>query len=233
MPYYYYFDYTYILFVLPALILALIAQGILRSRYQKYSKIHSARGLTAEQVARNILSANNVYDVGVEVMQAGSDLDNHYDPKSKVIRLSRAVYNSTSIASIGIAAHECGHAIQYQEGYAPIKLRAAIIPATNIGTRLAVPLIIVGILISWSGLIMLGILGYILLAVFQLVTLPVEYNASGRAMRVLESGHILMDDELAGAKKVLSAAALTYVAALIATLGQILRFLAIAGRRRR
>lgn len=231
MPYYYYFDYTYLVFVLPALIIALIAQGMVSSRFERYSKVHSARGLTAEEVARNILRSYGVYDVQVEGVPG--KLTDHFDPKAKVVRLSQSVCNSTSIAAIGVAAHECGHAIQYQENYLPIRARAAIIPVTNIGSKLAVPLIIVGLLLSSFNLIMLGIIAYSLMAVFQIITLPVEFNASRRALRILEQDHILLDNEIDGARKVLGAAALTYVAALLSTVAQILRFLVLANRRRR
>lgn len=231
MPYYYYFDYTYLVFVLPALIIALIAQGMVSSRFERYSKVHSARGLTAEEVARNILRSYGVYDVQVEGVPG--KLTDHFDPKAKVVRLSQSVCNSTSIAAIGVAAHECGHAIQYQENYLPIRARAAIIPVTNIGSKLAVPLIIVGLLLSSFYLIMLGIIAYSLMAVFQIITLPVEFNASRRALRILEQDHILLDNEIDGARKVLGAAALTYVAALLSTVAQILRFLVLANRRRR
>ena len=195
MPYYYYygFDWTYLALVLPCLILSLWASSNVNSTFRKYSKQYSLRRLTGAEAAQRVLSANGVRDVRIE--HVSGNLTDHYDPKSNVIRLSDQVYSNTSTAAIGVACHEAGHAVQYAEGYAPIKLRAAIIPVTNIGSRMALPLILLGLLFSSFGdtLIYLGIGCFSLSLVFQLVTLPVEFNASRRALQAIESGNLLTE----------------------------------------
>ena len=235
MPYYYYygFDWTYLALVLPCLILSLWASSNVNSTFRKYSKQHSLRRLTGAEAAQRVLSANGVRDVRIE--HVSGNLTDHYDPKSNVIRLSDQVYSNTSTAAIGVACHEAGHAVQYAEGYAPIKLRAAIIPVTNIGSRMALPLILLGLLFSSFGdtLIYLGIGCFSLSLVFQLVTLPMEFNASRRALQAIESGNLLTEEEQKGARKTLAAAALTYVAATAVSLAQLVRLLALFGGRRR
>jgi len=227
---YYYFDTSYVLIILPVLLFALWAQAGVRSAYSRYSKVRGARGYTGAQVARQILDQNGLYHIRVERV-AGS-LSDHYDPKSQVVRLSEGVYDSASISAVGIAAHECGHAVQHAQGYAPLKLRSAVIPVTNIGSQLAIPILLVGFLLNSYPLMLLGVFGYALMALFQLITLPVEFNASSRAMEVIAGSHILDEDEQRGAKKVLRAAAMTYVAALASALAQLLRLLLMVGGRR-
>lgn len=238
MPYYYGygFDYTYLVLVLPCILLSLWASSNVNSTFKKYSKQFSSRRLTGADAARRVLSANGVY--GVRIERISGNLTDHYDPRTNVIRLSDSVYSSTSTAAIGVACHEAGHAVQYAQNYAPIKLRAAIIPLTNFGSRIAMPLILAGILFSAMGtfsdtLVYLGIASFGLSLVFQLITLPVEFNASRRAMQAIESGNILTPEEQRGAKKTLQAAALTYVAATAVALAQLLRLIAIFGGRRR
>lgn len=227
----YYFDPYYFLIVVPALLLGLWAQSRVKSTYNRYSRVMARRGFTGEQVARQILDQNGLYHIRIE--HVSGSLSDHYDPRAGVVRLSDGVFQSSSIAAIGIAAHECGHAVQHAQHYAPLTIRNAIIPVTNIGTTLAVPLILIGLFLNSYPLILVGLVGYALLAVFQLITLPVEYNASARAMSVMTSGHILEDEELTGARKVLNAAALTYVAALISSLAQLLRLFLLFGNRGR
>lgn len=238
MPYYYGygFDYTYLVLVLPCILLSLWASSNVNSTFKKYSKQFSSRRLTGADAAQRVLSANGVY--GVRIERISGNLTDHYDPRTNVIRLSDSVYSSTSTAAIGVACHEAGHAVQYAQNYAPIKLRAAIIPLTNFGSRIAMPLILAGILFSAMGtfsdtLVYLGIASFGLSLVFQLITLPVEFNASRRAMQAIESGNILTPEEQRGAKKTLQAAALTYVAATAVALAQLLRLIAIFGGRRR
>ncbi len=227
---FYYFDPLYLYLVLPALLLALFAQFKVQSTFNRYSQVYSGSRMTGAQAARAILDRNGLYDVRIE--HVSGKLSDHYDPRTNVVRLSDSVYNNTSIAAIGVAAHETGHALQYAEGYSPIKLRAALIPITNIGSQLAIPLVLFGFLLDLLGLVYVGIILYSTMALFQLVTLPVEFNASSRALKILDTEGILYNDELDGAKKVLSAAALTYVAALIVSLAQLLRLIALFGRRR-
>jgi len=229
MPYYFHFDVYYLVLVLPALLLALWAQFKVNATYKKFSRVHSSRGYTGQQVARMILDQNGLYHVRVEGISG--NLTDHYDPRSNVVRLSQGVYNASSVAAIGIAAHECGHAVQHAEKYAPLQLRSAVIPVTNIGSKLAIPLLLVGVIFNYTPLIWVGILGYSLVALFQLITLPVEFNASSRALRTIEGNYILLDNENKGAKKVLTAAALTYVAALAASLAQLLRLMLLFGGR--
>ena len=234
--YFYGFDSTYLFLVLPCIIFALIASARVNSTFEKYSNQISSRGITGAQAAQQVLSANGVRGVRIEPVRG--KLTDHYDPKSNVIRLSENVYNSTSTAAIGVACHEAGHAVQYAENYGPIKLRAAIIPVTNIGSKLAMPLILLGILLNFLGelsyiFIYIGIICFSLSLVFQLITLPVEFNASRRAITAIDNQNILTDEELKGARKTLSAAAMTYVAATAVALAQVLRLLAIFGRRRK
>jgi len=232
-----YLDMTYILLVLPAVILSIWASTKVNSTFNKYSKQFIKSGMTAYDAARMILNENGLFDVKIE--HVSGNLSDHYDPQTNTVRLSDSVYNSTSSAAVGVAAHECGHAIQHAEGYAPIKIRTAIVPITNIGSRLSMPLILIGILLSamsayYIYIAYFGVACFSLCALFQLVTLPTEYNASRRALLSLESCGRLDDDELRGAKKVLSAAAMTYVAALAVALANFLRLLLIVtgGRRR-
>ena len=230
MPFFY-FDYTYII-LLPALIFALWAQFKVSSSYSKYNKIATRRSVTGFDAARMILDENGLHHVRIE--RVAGNLTDHFDPKANVIRLSDAVYSSTGIAAVGVAAHEAGHAVQYAENYRPMKLRSSIIPITQIGSRLAIPIFLIGLLFSYE-LALVGIALFSLTAVFQAVTLPVEFNASSRALAALRTSGRFDEDEIKGSKKVLTAAALTYVAALASSLAQILRLLLIAGggRRRR
>lgn len=234
--YYYGFDLTYLVLVLPCLILAMIASANVNSTFKRYSQIRSCRGITGAQAAQRVLSANGV--TGVRIERVPGNLTDHYDPKTNVIRLSDSVHDSASVAAIGVACHEAGHAVQYAQHYAPIKLRAAIIPITNIGSKLAMPLILLGLIFSFGenfsyGFVYAGIACFGLSFVFQLVTLPVEFNASHRAMSAIESTQLLTEDEQRGARKTLTAAAMTYVAATAVALAQLLRLLAIFGGRRR
>lgn len=224
--YYYGFDLWYIILVLPAVILALLASSNVNSTFQKYSKVASHRGTTGADAARQVLMANGVG--GVKIERVSGNLTDHFDPKTNTIRLSDNVYASTSVAAIGVAAHEAGHAVQYAEGYAPIKIRSAIIPITNIGSNLAMPLILLGIILSFPSLAYIGVAAFGLSTFFQLVTLPVEFNASSRAINTIES-FAADESEVRGAKKVLRAAAMTYVAALAVSLANLLRLLIIVG----
>ena len=236
LGYYYGFDLTYIVLVLPCILLAAIASANVNSTFKRYSQKHSYRRITGAQAAERVLRSNGVS--GVRIERVGGNLSDHFDPKTNVIRLSDSVHDSTSVAAIGVACHEAGHAVQYAQHYAPIKLRAAIIPITNIGSKLAMPLILLGLLFSFGesvsyGFVYAGIACFSLSLVFQLVTLPVEFNASRRAMQAIESGELLTDDERRGARKTLTAAALTYVAATAVSLAQLLRLILIFGGRRR
>ena len=234
MFFFYGFNTSYLLFVLPCLILSLWASSNVNSTFKKYAKQLSARRITGAQAAQRVLSANGVS--GVRIERISGNLTDHYDPKTNVIRLSDSVYDATSTAAIGVACHEAGHAVQYAQNYAPIKLRAAIVPVTNLGSRLAMPLILLGLLLSFGesvsyGFVYAGIACFGLSVIFQLVTLPVEFNASRRAMEAIESGNILTEEEQRGARKTLTAAALTYVAATAVALAQLLRLLVIFGGR--
>lgn len=223
------FDPMYLLFMLPGLLLSIWAQFKVKSSFKKYSKVNSERRLTGREAARMILDQNGMRDVEVE--KIAGNLTDHYDPRQNVIRLSDPVYDSASIAAVGIAAHEAGHAVQHKTGYAFIKLRMSIIPICNLGSSLAPWLIILGLWMQILELYWAGIIAFSLVALFQLVTLPVEFNASKRAVLILESNGTLSANELHGTKKVLSAAALTYVAALLTSLFQILYFVSRARRR--
>lgn len=229
-----YFDWTYLILVLPAMIFAMIASAGVNSTYAKYSKQYSSKGVTGAQAARLVLDKNGLQNIPIE--QISGKLTDHYDPTANVIRLSTDVYNGTSTASIGVACHEVGHAIQHATGYTPIKIRTAIVPITNIGSKLAVPLILIGILLSSLGEIFvwmayIGLIAYSLTALFQLVTLPTEFNASSRALKTISEYNILTSEELRGAKKVLTAAAMTYVAALAVAVAQLLRMIILVNRR--
>lgn len=238
MPYYYYygFDWTYLLIVLPCFILAMVASARVNSTFRRYSKQISSRHITGHDAAMRVLRANGVYNVQIE--RVSGNLTDHYDPKTNVIRLSDSVYDNASTAAIGVACHEAGHAVQYAQEYFPIKIRSAIIPITNIGSKLAMPLILLGILFGALGnysytLVYIGIALFALSLIFQLVTLPVEFNASRRAMQAIEDANILTEQEQIGAKKTLSAAAMTYVAAVAVSAAQLLRLILLFGRRRR
>ena len=231
---FWFYDYWYIVLVMPAVIFSLITSLMVNTTFNKYSKIRSSRGITGAEAARRVLDSNGLYSVKVE--RIGGNLTDHYDPKTNTIRLSDSVYGSASTAAIGVAAHEAGHAVQHAKGYIPIKIRSAIIPVTNFASRLAIPLILIGLLFEASGMLSLAYLGvacFGMSAVFQLVTLPTEFNASRRAMEAISSYGILSRDELYGARRVLTAAAMTYVAALAVSLMQLLRLaLIVSGRRR-
>ncbi len=230
MPYFYY-DPTYLL-LLPAIILALYAQTKVQSTYAKFSKVGNSRGLTGAEAARRILDRNGLGHVTIE--QIGGNLSDHYDPRANVVRLSSAVYSGASIAAVGVAAHEVGHAIQHNTGYVPIKLRNTVLPAAQIGSALAIPLVFIGILFSaFEVLIPVGIFLYAGVVAFQLVTLPVELNASRRALSTVYEIGFLDAEETRGAKKVLSAAALTYIAAAASAVLQLLRLVLLAGNSRR
>lgn len=233
MPYSY-FDYTYIVLI-PALILAFYAQFKVNSTFKKYSKVRSSRGITGAQVARRILDANGLFDV--KIAHIAGNLTDNYNPQNKTLSLSDSTYDSDSVAALGVAAHECGHAVQHAVGYMPIKIRMSLVAITPIGTKAGFILLMIGLIFSNQMLALIGLALYSLIALFQLVTLPVEFNASSRALRTLEEDFILESDEVPYARKVLSAAALTYVAALVSSIAQIFRlFLIISssnGRRRR
>lgn len=233
MPYYGYYgiDMYYIVLVLPCVLFAFWAQNKVNSTFNRYSRVQNLRGLTGAQAAEAVLRYNGVS--GVRIEYVSGKLTDHFDPRSNVIRLSSAVYSSTSVASIGVAAHEAGHAVQYAVGYFPIRLRAAIIPVTQFGSMAAFPLIILGLFMNSGILIDLGIWAFALSTVFQLVTLPVEVNASNRALAAIEQGGLLTEDEYPMAKKTLTAAAMTYFAALAVSFAQLLRLLLIFGGRNR
>ena len=228
---YYGIDMYYIVLVVPCIILAFWAQASVKSTFSRYERVLSRRGLTGAQAAEAVLRQNGV--TGVRIEWVAGKLSDHFDPRTNTIRLSNAVYASTSVASIGVAAHEAGHAVQYAVGYIPIRLRAAIIPATQLGSMAAFPLILLGLFMNSGWLIDVGILAFALSTVFQLVTLPVEINASRRALAAIEQGGLLAPDEYPMAKKTLTAAAMTYVAALAVSLAQLLRLLLIFGGRGR
>ncbi len=231
MGYYYGFDITYFIFVIPPLILAMWAQHKVKSTFKKYNKVQNFRGLTGASVARRILDMNGLNNVTIE--RVGGNLTDHYDPRSNVVRLSDSTYDSMSVGAIGVAAHECGHAVQHAQGYVPIKLRNMIVPFASISSNLAFPLAIVGLIMSWDTLIYAGIILFGAVVLFHLVTLPVEINASRRAIATLDENMILADEELDGAKKVLFAAAMTYIAAAATALGNLFRLLVLANNRRR
>ncbi|WP_312501525.1 zinc metallopeptidase [Lacrimispora sp.] len=227
----YYLDPTWILVIIGA-VLSMVASARVNSTFNKYSKVRSMSGMTGAEAAKRLLNSQGIYDV--QVRSVGGHLTDHYDPRTKTVNLSDSVYGSTSVAAIGVAAHECGHVMQDNTGYIPLKLRAAIVPAANIGSKAALPLIILGVIIGGIGspLVNIGLILFSLAVIFQLVTLPVEFNASSRAVTLLGQVGILGDQELGYTRKVLGAAALTYVAALAATVLQLLRLVILFGGRR-
>ena len=228
-----YYDWTY-LFVVIGAIIAMAASSKVKTTYHKYAKVGSRIGITADEAAERILHSEGIYDISIN--HIAGELTDNYNPRTNEISLSDAVYNSTSIAAIGVAAHECGHAIQYAKGYAPIKWRNAVLPLANIGSRLSWPLIIIGLIFSFteqSFLVSLGIFLFSFAVLFQLITLPVEFNASNRALKILVSGGILYEEERDGAANVLKAAAMTYVAAAANAIIQLLRLIYLFGGRSR
>ena len=223
------YSWTYLL-VLIGLVISIAASAKVKSTYNKYAKVRSRAGITAAEAAQTILHDAGIYDVRIE--HISGNLTDNYNPTDKVLRLSDSTYHSTSVAAIGVAAHECGHAIQHDTNYAPLNIRAAIVPAVNIGSQLSIPLIIIGVILSYNQtLISIGIALFSLTLLFQLVTLPVEFDASGRALRILSDSGMLASDEVSDARKVLSAAAMTYVAAAAASALQLLRLIIMFGGR--
>ena len=223
-------DIYYIALVIPALLLGVWAQNRVNTAFSTYSQVRAYRGYTGAMAAEQILRENGVHDVRIE--RIAGNLTDHFDPRSKVIRLSDSVFGSNSIAAIGVAAHEAGHAVQHAVGYFPIRIRNVFVPVANFGSRISVPLIILGVLLSFQGLITIGILLFSTVAIFQLITLPVEFDVSRRALAVLAGTGLLEGEEIDGARKVLSAAAMTYVAALISSVAQLLRLIGLYGNRR-
>ena len=230
MPYFY-FDWTYMVLVLPCIILSLWASSNVKSTFNRYAKQYSSRRITGADAAHRVLSANGV--TGVRIERVSGNLTDHFDPKTNVIRLSQGVSGVTSVAAVGVAAHEAGHAVQYAMGYGPIKVRTAIIPVTQIGSYLSWPLLLIGLVLGSETLAMAGVLLFCAVVAFQLVTLPVEFNASNRALDALGASGYLQEEQLRGAGKVLRAAAMTYVAAMAQAVAQLLRLLMIANRSRR
>ena len=233
----YYYDWTYFIIVVPVFILAMVASGNVKSTFRKYAKVYSASRITGAEAAERVLRGHGVTNVRIE--QVSGSLTDNYDPRNNVIHISQDVYSSTSVAAIGVAAHEAGHACQYADNYGPVRLRMAIIPMTNIGSQLSVPLIILGIVLSgfssiFYAMAYVGLFLFALCVFFQLVTLPVEFNASHRALESIDQQGMLSEEEIRGSKKVLHAAAMTYVAALAVAVAQLLRFaLLVAGGSRR
>ena len=228
----FYFDPTYML-VIVGVIICLLASAKMRSTFQKYARVRSHSGMTGREAAEEVLRRAGIDDVRVE--RVAGNLTDHYDPRTKVLRLSDATYGSNSIAAVGVAAHECGHAIQHAQGYVPLKIRGSLVPVANLGSTLAWPLILLGLLFTGESSVMflnLGVLAFSLAVLFQIVTLPVEFNASNRAIRILGSSGIMYPEEVKDTKKVLSAAALTYVAGAAAAILQLLRIVLLTGRRR-
>lgn len=233
MPFYMFYDPTYFL-VLIGVVLSLVASARVKSTFNRYSQMRNSRGMTGAQAAEQVLHGAGIYDVRIEHVRG--NLTDHYDPRNKVLRLSDSVYGQTSVAAVGVAAHECGHAIQHAKGYAPLRFRNVLVPVANFGAKIAWPLILIGLLInsesSWL-LMQAGIIAFSLAVLFQVVTLPVEFNASSRAIRVLADRGIMFGEEIVAAKKVLSAAALTYVAGAASSILQLLRLIILTGGRRR
>ncbi len=228
--YHYMFDWTYLL-VLAGLGLSLIASANVNGTFSKYSRVRAMCGMTGAMAAQRVLQLSGITDVRIE--HISGKLTDHYDPRTKTLRLSDSTYSSNSVAAVCVAAHECGHAVQHQVGYGPLVLRSTLVPAANFGSTLAWPVFFAGLIFSMRPLLTLGIILFSLAVVFQLVTLPVEFNASSRALKILESGHVLGDDELSAGKKVLGAAAMTYVASLAASVLQLLRLVILARGRDR
>lgn len=231
MPFFFLPDRYYIILVIPAMLLALWAQLRVKTTFHRYGGVRTLDGLTGAEAARSILDANGLFDVRVE--HIAGNLTDHYDPREEVVRLSDEVYGRASIAAVGVAAHETGHAVQHAVGYGPLKLRSAIIPITNIGSQLSIPLVFIGYFVGIQPLVNVGLVLFSLVALFQLITLPVEFNASRRALAVLDERGMVNGEEAAGVRKVLTAAALTYVAALIVSLANLLRLVLLFGGRRR
>ena len=230
MRYFYGFDWTYLVFVIPAIVLSLWAQIKVSSTFKKYSSVPSDGGMTGADAARMVLEQNGV--TNVQIVPVKGNLTDHYDPKDNIIRLSEPVYAAKTASAVGVAAHEAGHAVQYARGYSPIKLRAAIIPISKVGSTLALPLVIIGLIFSWYPLAYAGVILFGAAVLFQLVTLPVEFNASRRAVECLSASGRISGEGLRGTKKVLTAAAMTYVAALFVALGNMIRLILIVGRKK-
>lgn len=235
----YYFDPTYILVLIGA-VLCMLASSLVNNTYKKYAKIRARSGMTGAEAAARILQFAGIHDV--KIQQVSGDLTDHYDPRAKVLRLSESVYDSRSVAALGVAAHECGHAVQHQKGYLPLKLRSVLVPVANLGSKLGLPLVILGIVLGlefslpgggYFSLTEIGIWIFSFAVLFQIVTLPVEFNASGRALKMLNECGIMNSDEIDDCKHVLGAAALTYVAAAAASVLQLLRLLLLSGNRKR
>ena len=229
--FWYGFDYYYLVLIVPAIIISLIAQMRVNSTFSKFSRVSNTRGLSGADVARRILDANGLTNVVIEHVKG--NLTDHYDPRAKVLRLSDSVFSSRSVAALGVAAHECGHAIQHAKGYSPLKIRNSVFPLVNISSSLAVPIIILGFIFNTPFLVDAGIILFSAVVFFQLVTLPVEFNASSRALAILEDSYFLEGSEIKSARKVLSAAALTYVASALVSLMQLLRLIILSNNRRR
>lgn len=227
---FFYMDQYYLILVVPALLISLFAQIGVKGTFSKYSRIESLKNITGAEAARYLLNTNGIYDV--QVMQVAGNLTDYYDPKAKVLRLSESTYSSTSVAAVGVAAHETGHAIQHSVKYSPLALRSTLVPAANIGSSAGPYIAILGLFFGWTPLVNLGLLLFGGAVLFYLVTLPVEFNASSRAIACLDSTGLLMKDELHGAKKVLNAAAMTYVASALVAVASFLRLLLLAGQRR-
>lgn len=226
----YYFDWTYLL-VIAGLLLSMLASARVKSTFAQYARVRSLSGLTGAMAAQKVLQYAGIYDVRIE--RISGELTDHYDPRSKVLRLSESTYGSNSVAAVCVAAHECGHAIQHQKSYGPLVLRSTLVPLANFGSTLSWPVFLMGLVLSLRPLVTVGIILFSMAVLFQLVTLPVEFNASSRALRVLEETHILGDSELAAGKRVLGAAAMTYVASLAASVLQLLRLIILAGGRKK
>jgi Zn-dependent membrane protease YugP len=226
--YYWGIDWTYLL-IIAGFVLSLIVQGVMKSTFSRYSQIRSMSGLTGAMAAQKILESEGIYDVRIE--HISGSLTDHYDPRSKVVRLSDTVYGSASLAAVGVAAHECGHAIQDARNYAPLSIRSSLVPVANFGSQLSWPLFLFGLILSYKPLLYIGIILFCGALLFQIVTLPVEFNASHRALVKLEGTGIMLPEEVRGSRRVLRAAAMTYVAAVCASLLQLLRLLLLAGRR--
>ncbi len=229
MPFFYYYDPYYILIII-GVVISLLASAKVQSTFRKYNQVRSRTGMTGAEAARRLLQAQGIYDVSIQ--RVSGNLTDHYDPKNKILRLSDSTYGSMSVAAIGVAAHECGHAMQHAEGYAPLSLRTALVPVANFGSQFSILLIVAG-LIFGQVLVEVGILLFCAVVLFQLVTLPVEFNASRRALRLLGDNGILYDEEVGMTRKVLTAAALTYVASALMSILQLLRLVLLFGGRRR
>lgn len=229
---FYYYDYSYLIYMVITLGISMYAHFKVQSTFNKYSKVKSVRGMTGAQAADSVLKFNNVR--GIEISRVGGSLTDHFDPRSKSIFLSDSVYNSSSVSAIGVAAHEAGHAVQHDKGYTPIKIRQMLVPISQFGSSIAMPLVFIGLIlpVQYNFIVNLGIIMFSLAVLFQIVTLPVEVNASRRALASLENSGILYDEELDDAKKVLKAAALTYVAAMFTSILSLLRLVFISQRRR-